>query len=309
MQVRIIDLDGAITRQDRLMARLAPAVMPAREWGPRIRLACGFGRFRRFERALAGWCGGGADSGPCWTFVGSGDFHHVSLALVRRQPRPFNLLVVDNHPDWVRAIPFLHCGTWVRHALRSPLLRHVYHVGGDVDFDNRFRRLAPWPELRSGRVRVFPAVREYRRGQWRAVPSYPLRAAPTVPLTAGRVADLLRPFRDELARHPLYVSLDKDVLTADDAPVNWDSGHLRLAEVRAVLTAFLGAARLGLAGLDVVGDWSPVVTRGWLPWLMDRTEHPRLSVDPADATARNERANLSIFEAVTGREVPSGEAA
>src|SRR5205823_6657374 len=112
------------------------------------------------------------------TFCGSGDFHHVSLALVRRLAGPFNLLVVDNHPDWMRGIPLLHCGTWLYHAARLPQLRRVFHAGGDVDFDNYYRWLAPWPLLRADKVRVFPARRPFRRGPWARVANEPLRADP-----------------------------------------------------------------------------------------------------------------------------------
>ena len=63
----------------------------------------------------------------------------------------------------------------------------------------------------------------------------------------------LRPFARSLARRPLYVSLDKDVLTAEEAVVNWDSGHLRLAEVTEVLGAFVAAARGDVVGVDVPG--------------------------------------------------------
>src|SRR5581483_4494910 len=93
-----------------------------------------------------------------------GDFHHVSLALVRRIMTPFNLLVLDKHPDWMRGIPFLHCGTWLRHALRLPGLQRVFHCGGETDFDNGYRWLAPWPEIRAGRVVAFPARRRFRWG-------------------------------------------------------------------------------------------------------------------------------------------------
>src|SRR5262249_35571478 len=98
---------------------------------------------------------------PAVTLYGSGDFHHVTLALLARVDRPFNLLVLDNHPDWMRAIPFLHCGTWLRHALRLPNLRRVFHCGGETDFDNGYRRLAPWAEIASGRVVVLPARRRF----------------------------------------------------------------------------------------------------------------------------------------------------
>ena len=140
----------------------------AREWGPRIRLGCGFGQFRRFEQALSDQLGGETDADPHLTYYGSGDFHHVSFALLRRLREPFNLLVLDNHPDWMRGVPFLHCGTWLRHASQLPLARRVFHVGGEVDFDNAFRWMAPWRQLRDGRITVFPAFRRFRRGAWAA---------------------------------------------------------------------------------------------------------------------------------------------
>src|SRR5207245_605996 len=104
---------------------------------------------------------------------------------------------------------------------------------------------------------------------------------------------LLRPFAPALARWPLYVSLDKDVMTAEDAVVNWDSGRLRLAEVTAVLAAFAAAARGDVVGVDVTGDWSPVRLGGTLRRALHWTEHPALAVDPAEAARVNERSNLA----------------
>src|SRR4051812_8301583 len=113
MDVRVLDLDGSLTGRSALLADRP--VVPLRSWGPRLRLACAFGTFRRSEDDLKDLLGP-ADDRPLLSFVGSGDFHHVSLALLRRLHGPFNLLVLDNHPDWMRGLPFLHCGTWLHHA-------------------------------------------------------------------------------------------------------------------------------------------------------------------------------------------------
>jgi hypothetical protein len=309
MHIRTLDLDGSLALQDRFTARYRPAAFDARAWGPRLRLGCGFGRFRRFERALAGLFGSEKDPEPALTFVGSGDFHHVSLALVRRLAGPCNLLVLDNHPDWMRAVPLLHCGTWLYHAARLPWVGRVFHAGGDVDFDNPWRWLAPWPLLRSGKITVFPGVRRFRRGRWRHVPNEPLRPDPRTPTTPQRVAELLRPYRADLAGRPLYISLDKDVLVPAAAAVNWDSGHLLPEEVRAVLDTFLDMAGGNLAGMDVVGDWSPVRLRGLLRRFLHLTEHPALAVDPAEATRVNERTNLALVENLLPRLGPMSRSA
>jgi hypothetical protein len=294
MNLRILDLDGSLIAQRGLL-RLHPRACEVYDWGPRVRLACGFGRFARFERALADRLGGPVDISPAVTLYGSGDFHHVSLALLRRQAQPFNLLVLDNHPDWMRGLPFLHCGTWLYHATQMPQVCHIFHVGGDVDFDNAFRWMAPWPALREGRITVFPAVRRFRRGAWRGVGHESLRPDADTPMAVERLEELLGPYRLQLARRPLYVSLDKDVMTPADAVVNWDSGHLRLSEVADVLNYFVEASRGNLIGMDVVGDWSPVRVQGWFRRLFHWTEHPPLAVNAADAQRRNEATNVALL--------------
>jgi hypothetical protein len=295
MKLRILDLDGGLTVQPALR-RQRPEVVPCQGWGPRIRLGCSFGRFRRFEASLSARLGRATDPARHLTFVGSGDFHHVSLALVRRLTEPFNLLVIDNHPDWMRGIPVLHCGSWLWHACRLPNVRRIYHLGGDVDFDNAYRHLAPWTALKSGQIAVFPAVRSYRRRAWHLVQHEPLRAAGEDRLPAGRLEELLRPHRDYLARWPLYISLDKDVMSTADAVVNWDSGHLELGEVRDILAGFVRAAHGQLAGMDVVGDWSTVSVKGWLRQLLHYTEHPPPGGAPHEALAVNDRTNQVLLD-------------
>jgi hypothetical protein len=295
MKLRILDLDGGLTVQPSLR-RQRPEVVACEGWGPRVRLGCSFGRFRRFEASLAAQVGGKVDAAPCLTFVGSGDFHHASLALVRRLRKPVNLLVLDTHPDWMRGVPVMHCGTWLWHACQLSNVRRIYHVGGEVDFDNAYRLLAPWSALKCGRVSVFPAVRRFRGRAWGAVPHEPLRLPGEERLSADRLDELLRPHRPELAARPLYVSLDKDVMGTDDAVVNWDSGRLNLAEVRDVLAGFVHGAEGRLAGMDVVGDWSPVGVEGWFRKLLHHTEHPPLRVAPHEAMTVNDRTNQVLLD-------------
>jgi len=106
---------------------------------------------------------------------------------------------------------------------------------------------------------------------------------------------LLHPYRSQLEKYPLYISLDKDVMVVDDAVVNWDSGHLTLPEVEIVLSTFLAMARGNLAGMDILGDWSAVQTGGLFRRYLHWTEHPALTIDPAQANRLNERTNLMLL--------------
>jgi hypothetical protein len=197
----------------------------------------------------------------------------------------------------MRHIPFLHCGTWVHHAARLPHCQRIFHVGGDVDFDNAYRHLAPWHHLRRGKVITMPARRGFVRGNWRGIVCDALRDVDEERLSPKRLEERLRPFRTVLGYMPLYITIDKDVLRPDDACVNWDSGHLSLAEACDVVRSFTAAAG-AVAGMDLLGDWSPVIVKGALRRLMHMTMHEHRLVDPRAAARCNQRANLALFSSI-----------
>jgi hypothetical protein len=307
MDVRILDLDGSVAQQPRLAARAAD-ILDVDSWGPQLRMACRWEAFGRFEVDLARQMNSTRDRLPALSFLGSGDFHHLSLAMVRRVPRRFNLLVIDNHPDWMRGVPFLHCGTWVYHAARLPWVDRVFHVGGEVDFDNYYRHAAPWKLLQSGKIVTLPAIRQMTGRQWSRTPHETLRPHPEVVVDRERLEALLAPYHVDLARRPLYVSLDRDVLTAEHAAINWDSGRLTPPEVFDILDAFREASQ-SLIGMDVVGDWSPVRVCGLGRWLLHMTEHPHNEVDSDVAQRLNEALNLALIERMSARRTHSYRAA
>ena len=58
-------------------------------------------------------------------FVGSGDYHHLTLAFIADLKAPISLIHFDNHPDWVGFAPKRHCGSWVNRALNMPALKRI----------------------------------------------------------------------------------------------------------------------------------------------------------------------------------------
>jgi hypothetical protein len=122
-----------------------------------------------------------------------------------------------------------------------------------------------------------------------------------MPCSAARLCRLLEQHGNDLARRPLYVSLDKDVMTAEDATVNWDSGHLCVDEVTNLLEAAQTAAKGHLVGMDVVGDWSEVRVQGAMRRLFHWTMHPPLAVEQEKATAHNQAVNLRLLDGLLQR--------
>jgi hypothetical protein len=299
MRMRVIDLDGSITAQDRVLRTFEPEVHELRRWGPRLRLGCRWKRFYRFERRLDRDLGARDCLDPCITLLGSGDFHHVTLALLRRLRQPFNLLVLDKHPDWLRGLPMLHCGGWLNHAAKLPNVRRIFHLGGDKDFDNACRWLAPTKLLESGKIVTLPAVRAFETGFWRGLPHQPLRPHFDRTIDRDRLEELLWPYLEELDRLPLYISLDKDVMWMPESLTNWDSGQLDLSEVQEILQFFLKAAGNDLIGMDIVGDWSRVATQGLVRRFLHRFAHPAQRIDAEQARLCNERTNLMLLRFLT----------
>ncbi len=294
MRLQILNFDDALLTQPQVLDAYDPDVIDFRDWGPKIRLGCSFPQFRRFEEELNAVLGN--DPTPGVTMLGSGDFHHVSLALVRRLREPFVLLVLDNHPDWMAGFPFLHCGTWLHHALRLPQLQRVIHLGGNTDFDNAFRFAAPKHEIRDRKILVTPGRQSLLRGFWKGLSTQPLLDETPPKMSGPRLEALLEELTPLLRRQAVYVTFDKDVLAAQDAAVNWDSGSLRLPDALEILNGVFDTCQARLIGMDVIGDWSPVRTDGFFRWGLHALEHPSLRVNEAEAARVNQETNLSILQ-------------
>ena len=67
-------------------------------------------------------------------WIDSGDYHYVTKILAAREPEPFVLVLVDNHPDDQEPAfgGVLSCGSWVKALKESqPMLKEVWTLGPD----------------------------------------------------------------------------------------------------------------------------------------------------------------------------------
>jgi arginase family enzyme len=259
------------------------------DWQEAIRFGCGLRRFGAVARLINDRLP--ADHG-C-VFLGSGDFHHLTWPLVERHAArdPFEVVVFDNHPDNMR-FPFgVHCGSWVRRVALLPFVAHVHVVGissSDVSaahaWENhltplRRRKLSYWTVGVDTRWAA-------RLGLAHAFHGFDTRSA------------LLDRFLDEQrgSVRPVYLSIDKDVLSADVARTNWDQGRLLDTDLFAAIDALQGR----LVGSDVTGDVSVYRYRTW--WkrrLSALDEQPE--IDPAQLAAwqaQQHALNLRLLECI-----------
>ena len=250
----ILDFDGSVLPlpgEGRL--RLA-------DWQERLRYGCTPATLDRLESLLPP-----AQAAGSTTFLGSGDYHHVSERLIHRQAAAcpgLQVVVFDNHPDNMR-YPFgIHCGSWVWHVGRLPAVACVHVVGiasTDVEAAHAWEnRLGV---LRSGRVRYWCIGRKL---DWTGLLG--IRGCTSWPSATAMLA--------AFAAHidgtdgPIYLSIDKDVLAPGEVRTNWDQGVMTLAQ----LEAAVGHLRPRVVGSDITGEVSAYRYRGWLKRLLSRLD-------------------------------------
>jgi hypothetical protein len=218
-------------------------------------------------------------------FLGSRHFHHLTLALLRRIDEPFNLLVLDAAGDWRGRSPLLTCDGWLRHAPALTQARRIFHVGGTRDLGGL---------LEQPTTTVFPFAK-YCVERRPARPIEPLRTNVYRRCKLTRLERLLQPHADELRRRPLYISLDKSVLTPRHVEVNGPSGHLWHSELVDIVELFIRQSGGQLLAMDLVGDWSPVRTRGVISTALAWGERADGDVSPALAASVNGRFNVQLL--------------
>lgn len=270
--------------------------LPLADWQEDIRFGCPFERYAALENHLDGLM---PDAhGP--VFTGSGDYHHLTLYLLKRlfrragRPCPdgdgavstfLDVVVCDNHPDNMR-YPFgLHCGSWVSHAAGLPGVRRV-HVAGITSADiglahaweNRFapfvrKKLFYWSLGRGAAWLKLIGRGDHNR-------------------SFDAPDDLVKALALELRHSPaLYLSMDKDVLSPAFARTNWDQGRFAPEYLEAVIDACAGK----LLGADVTGDASTYSYAGRFKRILSRLDgqpepdEAALAVWRADQAAINRR--------------------
>ena len=161
-------------------------------------------------------------------FIDSGNYHYLTKLFTDPIPYPFDLLLLDHHPDMQEPAfaQLLSCGGWLRNMLESNRFLNKVVIAG---IDRKLSSLAmDFP----GRVTV---------------------------ICEDEVDDVVKSGifpgnndeENQTARVPLYISIDKDVLSKDFASTDWDQGTMTLESLEALLKAY--SAGREIIGADICG--------------------------------------------------------
>lgn len=310
MNLNLVHLDDALLQQpefiDACDGQRAEHI-DLRALGPQLRLWSRRGEIDLLQAALSERINGLAGDQPLVTWLGSGDFHHVTLLLaeLRRNAtgQPITIVHFDNHPDWVSFEDGMHCGSWVRQAIESGIAERVITLGVSS------RDLA-WPEFKGGGLDLVASKK---------LVVFPIDPPRTVVFAdygygAAHRQDGWHVRWDQMTRHAdrqfmsrlialietdhVYLTIDKDVLAPGDAHTNWDQGTLTVDDLLGWIRAIAREKRV--TGADVVGDYSkPVYGSSFKDNALKRAEalvDQPWSDSRRSHSAINTRTNLQLLE-------------
>ena len=265
--------------------------VPLRDRQEAIRFGCGISLLRVLGAELTPVL----DAHAPIVFLGSGDFHHLTYLLIERLRSlgtSIQVVVFDNHPDNMRYLFGIHCGSWVWHVSRLPFVTRVHVVGitsNDVEGGHLWENhLAP---LYSGKVRYWCVQRNLRVMRYAGI-----RHSQSFPSVASMLAQFIETLT--AAPEPVYLSIDKDVLAHDVVETNWDQGVMRLEELASAIAMMRGK----VVAADVTGDVSSYHYQSRFKRLLSGLDgQPHIQGQTLDEwQARHQQVNQQLLSLLRG---------
>lgn len=255
--IRILNFDNSLIRQTQLLERFSPNIIDLTKIGPASRLWADLKSTTEIKKFL------NPQERNTITFLGSGDFHHISSLLIEQFSEPLSVIVFDFHPDWDILPPRLGCGSWVSNILRRKNIEKVILLGvSSDDISNIWVQTGNLNSLKNNRVEIYPYVHRPTFTLLKKVPdNLSLRIERGIlynriywqELKNNNLADFFGGVIARLKSKKIYLSIDKDCLKANYSLTNWEEGLFSLEE----LSIFLGMIKnnLDIAGVDILGDY------------------------------------------------------
>ena len=190
-------------------------------------------------------------------FLDNGNFHYLTRFWCEKISEDFALVVYDHHVDLRKPVfpGLMSCGSWIRDVLlRNSHCRAVLIIGPERVQADIIERELQSLVAEDQPPRSSASVRREAAGQ-RPCASAPVRVCCFTEddILDGRAARELPHLLDAL-RLPVYISIDKDVLSRKVLRTNWDQGIMTEAEFRRELDRFTMDPKIHILGVDICGE-------------------------------------------------------
>ena len=157
-------------------------------------------------------------------FIDSGNYHYISEFWIDKIKKPFDLIVFDHHTDMKESmfLGLLSCGSWVKDVLdTNHYIKKVILIGPASKYINQIE------DKYKNKVIVIDEDDLRKRD----------------------VKDIANTLN---IKEPVYISVDKDILSENIIETNWDQGKFSLKELEDILKEFMD--REEVIGLDICGE-------------------------------------------------------
>ena len=299
--IRILNFDDSIVSQLRLISRYKTEIVDLKDLGPGARYWLDKKAGAEVEKRIR------SSAKDSITFLGSGDFHHITSLLVDQFDEELCVIVFDFHPDWDIRPPRLGCGSWVNKVLENKNILKFILIGVSSGDISSFRiQTANLGSLKDDRVEIYPYSHAPTLAFFKKIPEN-LSVRTKNFILFSRIywnelknVNLVEFFLHILRRLPakrVYVSIDKDCLRNEYALTNWEEGRMSLEELLLVLKMIKD--NLDIAGVDITGDYSREDIKGRFKRIavyLDRPKNIRVkNTSESNIAAVNEATNLKIL--------------
>jgi arginase family enzyme len=159
-------------------------------------------------------------------FIDNGNYHYITKFWIEKLNQPFSLVLFDHHTDMQPSrIPgLLSCGDWVKDAIdENSKLRKVIIIGTPQGTEEKIPN--------TYRKRVYLFSRE-------------------------KIREIITEQGQLVIKGPVYISIDKDVLSTAFVNTNWDQGTLTLQELQQSLFSIM--TQNHVIGIDICGEYKIV---------------------------------------------------
>ena len=202
-------------------------------------------------------------------FLDNGNFHYISSFFLRRITEPFELIVFDHHTDMQPPglIPCLSCGSWVLESIKDAadgrnLMKRAVLIGPPGQSDAKGAVLVK--EKAAGTTEDIERLTE---------DLFALGTGRGAAVGAG-----VSPEEDTMQEPlPVYVSVDKDILSEQEVKLNWDQGSMCLETLVCWIRAI--GRRRRMIGVDICGE-------------------PLYNQFPDENVRKSEKINIGLADAV-----------
>ena len=300
--IRILNLDDSVVKQQNLISRYKAEIIDLKDLAPKVRLWMNKKTKEDIEKRIQG------SSKDSITFLGSGDFHHMSSILINRSHKPISVIIFDFHPDWDTLPPHLACGSWVNQILKNKNVQKCILIGvSSDDISSGYVQSGNLGSLKDNRVEIYPYAHKPSKAFFKRIPqnlSFELKKHLLFneiywnELKNKNLKEFVLSLLKRIPTKEVYISIDKDCLKRNYALTNWEEGCLSLDELQLMLK--LIKENLDIVGVDITGDYSKIHIKNKFKRILSYFDHPRELIankfSEPGATAVNEETNLKIME-------------